>query len=77
VALLDSEKMREVVDTYSDSPMIHSLFEVFYKQCVKYCSVPNCCANCGYRRKRYCGKWGCNTKQSDYCDEWRMWDAEL
>lgn len=77
MALLDSEKMREVVDRYSDSPMIHSVLEVFYKQCIVFCKVPNCCANCGYSHRNYCRKWGCRTLKGDYCDEWRMWDDGL
>lgn len=70
--LIDSDKLLDLVDSYKGSPMIHSIFELFYKQIVMFCTVTKCCENCGNRKNKFCQKWTCRTEMDECCEEWRM-----
>lgn len=80
MALLDSDKMLNLVQCYHGSPMVQSLLEVFYKQCVMFCTVEPVvqkknCENCSHRYGNHCRKWTCRTEMGDCCEAWEERDA--
>ena len=70
MVILDSDKIAKLIEHYEGSPMIHSVLEVFFKQCLQFCELKKCCANCQHRYGKRCRKWLTNTSLDDCCMEW-------